>query len=355
MKIALLGLPNSGKTTIFNALTRSEAEVTSYANAKAEPNLAVVEVGDERVTRLAEMYRPKKTTYATIDIMDFCGVSRGAAGEGLFPPELMQWIRNAHALAVVLRNFEDDLNGPPDPVRDFQQIHEELLLSDLLIAEARLDRIRHGYKRGIRSNELEGEEKALEKIVGRLNENVPVRGLELSPQEEKTIRGYRFLTQKPLLLILNSDEAGFGKNEGVMEELEKSGRAIEFAGQFEMELARMEADEAALFMEDMGIGESARDRLTRFAYRILGYISFFTVGPDEVRAWNITKGDTAVDAAGTIHSDLARGFIRAECFSYEDLMECRSEKGVKDKGRFRLEGKGYSVRDGDVLNIRFNV
>jgi len=355
MKLGIIGLPQSGKTTIFNALTRSEAEVTNYANAKAEPNLAVVEVGDERVARLAEMYQPKKTTYATIDIMDFCGFSQGSAREGLFPPELMQLIRNAHALAVVLRNFEDDLNGPPDPVHDFEQIHEELLLSDLLIAETRLERIRHGYKRGIRSNELEREEKVLEKIVGRVSENIPVWGLELSQEEEKAIRGYQFLTQKPLMLILNSDESGFGKNDGVIEKLERRGRVIEFAGQFEMELARMEEDEAALFMEDMGIRESARDRLTQFAYRMLGYISFFTVGPDEVRAWNITNGGTAVDAAGAIHSDLARGFIRAECFSYEDLMECLSEKGVREKGRFRLEGKGYSVRDGDVLNIRFNI
>ena len=355
MKIALLGLPNAGKTTIFNTLTRSEAEVTSYSNAKAEPNLAVVDVGDERVTRLAEMYHPKKTTYATIDLMDFSGFTEGSAREGLFPPELMQLVRNAHALAVVLRNFEDDLGGSPDPVRDFQQIHEELLLSDLMIAETRLERIRHGYKRGIKSNELEREEKVMEKIVGRLNENAPARDLELSPDDDKAIRGYQFLTRKPLLVILNSDESGFGKNEGVIAELEKSGRVMEFAGKFEMDLSRMEDDEAELFMEDMGIGESARDRLTRFAYEILGYISFFTVGPDEVRAWNITSGETAVDAAGSIHSDLARGFIRAECFTYDDLIECRSEKGVKEKGRFRLEGKNYIVRDGDVLNIRFNV
>lgn len=355
MKIALLGLPNAGKTTIFNTLTRSEAEVTSYTNAKAEPNLAMVEVGDERVTRLAEMYHPKKTTYATIDLMDFSGFTEGSAREGLFPPELMQLVRNAHALAVVLRNFEDDLGGSPDPVRDFQQLHEELLLSDLMIAETRLERIRHGYKRGIKSNELEREAKVMEKIVDRLNGNAPIRELELSPDDDKAIRGYQFLTQKPLLVILNSDESGFGKNEGVIAELEKSGKVTEFAGHFEMEISRMEDDEAGLFMEDMGIRESARDRLTQLAYEILGYISFFTVGPDEVRAWNITNGDTAVDAAGSIHSDLARGFIRAECFTYDDLMECRSEKGVKEKGRFRLEGKNYIVRDGDVLNIRFNV
>ena len=258
MKIALLGLPNAGKTTIFNTLTRSEAEVTSYSNAKAEPNLAVVEVGDERVTRLAEMYHPKKTTYATIDLMDFSGFTEGSARKGLFPPELMQLVRNAHALAVVLRNFEDDPGGSPDPVRDFHQIHEELLLSDLMIAEPRLERIRHGFKRGIKSkNHRAGREgHGEDRELAQRKRSGPE--LELSPDDEKAVRGYQFLARKPLLVILNSDESGFGKNEGVIAELEKSGRVIEFAGHFEMELSRMEDDESALFMEDMGIRESAR-------------------------------------------------------------------------------------------------
>ena len=315
----------------------------------------MVEVGDERVTRLAKMYNPRKTTYATIELMDFSGFTEGAAREGLFPVELMALIRNAHALAVVLRNFRDDLNGAPDPVREFHQIVDELLLSDLMVAENRLERIRHGYKRGIKSNDLKLEEGVIQKIVDQLNTGSPIRELELSTNEEKAVRGYQFLTQKPLLLILNSDETGFGRNEELITEIGQKERVIEFAGNFEMELSRLEDQEARMFMEDMGIPESARDRLTRFAYQMLGYISFFTVGPDEVRAWNLTGGETAVNAAGTIHSDLARGFIRAECFTYDDLMSCGSEKGVKGKGRFRLEGKNYIVRDGDVLNVRFNV
>jgi len=355
MKIALIGLPNSGKTTIFNALTKSEAEVTGYSNAKAEPNLAVVEVGDKRVTRLTEIYRPNKSTRATIEFIDFVGFPVGSAQEGLFPAELLHLVKNTHALAVVIRNFEDDLNGAPEPVREYEQILEELLLSDLIIAENRLERIRHGYKRGLKSNELQLEEKVMQAIVDHLNNNSPVQDLELSAVEEKAVRGFQFLTQKPLLVILNSDETGFGRSESVIKELEQRAKVIEFSGHFEMELSRLDEEEALLFMKDAGIKESACDRLTHFAYRMLGYISFFTVGADEVRAWNITRGETACDAAGTIHSDLARGFIRAECFTYEDLIEFGSEKGIKEKGRFRLEGKNYIVRDGDVLSVRFNV
>ncbi|MEW6441656.1 MAG: DUF933 domain-containing protein [bacterium] len=356
MKIALIGLPNSGKTTIFNALTESEAAVTSYANAKAEPNLAVIEVGDQRVARLAELYRPKKTTYATIEMIDFAGFTNGSAREEIFPPEVMRLARNAHALALVVRNFSDALNGAPAPAEDLERIREELLLADLLLAEGRLERIRYGFKRGLKSHQSLSEERLLQRIADRLEAGLPIRGMELSTDEEKAVRGFQFLTRKPVLAILNSDEAGYGKNHALVEELESKIRVIEFAGQLEMELSRLEdAEEARMFMEDVGIRESARDRLTRFCYRMLGYISFFTVGPDEVRAWNIRKGRTAVDAAGAIHSDLARGFIRAECFSYDDLLACGSEKGVREKGRFRLEGKDHVVQDGDILNIRFHV
>lgn len=355
MKIALIGLPNSGKTTIFNALTKSEVEVTSYSNAKAEPNLAVVEVGDERVRKLTEIYQPAKTVFATLELIDFVGFAQGSAKEGLFPPELMQLIKNTHAMAVVLQNFKDELDKEVNPVADFEMLNDELLLTDLILAEGRLERIRQGYKRGLKSNELQAEEKAMQKIVDQLNQNAPIRQLELAPDEEKAIRGYQFLTHKPLLVILNSDEDSFGKNQAIIDELDKQAKVIEFAGNFEMELSRLDDDEAQMFMEDMGIQESARDRLTQFAYKILGYISFFTVGKDEVRAWNIKQGDTAVDAAGTIHSDLARGFIRAECFTYDDLITLGSEKAIKEKGKFRLEGKTYIVQDGDILNIRFNV
>ena len=357
MKIALIGLPNSGKTTIFNALTNADAAVTNYVNAnKAEPNQAVIEVGDDRVTRLSELYHPKKTTYATIEMIDFSGFTNGAARVGLFPAEVMQLAKNAHALALVVRNFSDDLNGAPTPTADLEQIRDEILLADLLLAEGRLERIHHSLERGLKTKELMLEEGLMQQIVDRLEAGLPIRGMDLSADQKKIVRGFQFLSRKPQLAILNSGEAEYGKNHTVIEAVEKEFSVIEFAGKFEMELSRLEdGEEARMFMEDMGIRESARDRLTRACYGMLGYINFFTVGTDEVRAWNVRVGDSAVDAAGAVHTDIARGFIRAECFSYDDLLAFASEKGVKEKGRFRVEGKNYVVQDGDILNFRFNV
>lgn len=356
MKIGLIGLPKSGKTTIFNALTKSEAEVDAYSSGKTEPNLAVVNVGDERIDKLHDMYDPKKTTYATIELIDFVGMAKGNKNEGAFPSDLLQLIKNTDALALVLRNFDDEINGAATPVEDLDNIIQELFLSDIIITETRLERLNKANRSTKKSNQELLEEKALQKIVEVLNEDKPIRDLELNNEEEKIIRGFRFLTEKQLLIILNSHEENFGKNADVIKQLEKYGSVIEFAGNFEMELSRLDdEEEVAMFMEDIGINESARNRLTQFAYKILGYISFFTVGPDEVRAWNIHRGDNAVAAAGAIHSDLARGFIRAECFAYDDLMECGSEKVLREKGKTRLEGKDYIVKDGDILSIRFNV
>jgi len=356
MKIGLIGLPNSGKTTIFNALTRLQSPVTAYASSKAEPNVAVVDVVDPRVDRLSDMYHPKKTIYASIEFMDFVGMTVGAAREGFFTGPAMGLIKTADALAVVVRNFSDPLEESPDPMNDIGKIMEELLISDLIIAENRLERIDWTYKRGKKTNALEAEEKVLQKIVHQLSEDRFIRSLELDKEQEKTVRGFQFFTQKPLMIVLNSDESGFGKNQDLLDQIADRYRVIEFAGKFEMELSRLnDPEEEMLFMEDMGIKGSARDRLTRLAYDLVGYITFFTVGPDEVRAWNIHQGQTAVDAAAAIHSDLARGFIRAECIDYEDLVAYGSEKDVRDKGRLRLEGKQYVVQDGNILNIRFNI
>jgi GTP-binding protein YchF len=356
MKIGLIGLPNSGKTTIFNALTRSKAEVTSYANTRGEPNLAAVEVIDERVTRLSEIYRPKKTTYAIIEFIDFAGLSEGSGKGDTFPGEALGLIKRIDALALVVRNYPDGLMGAPSPLQDTEQLDLEMLLSDLAIVEKRLERIAWFYQRGQKTDALQAEEKTLFKISDHLNSNQPVRTLDLNCEEEKAVRGFQFLTKKPLMVILNSHESHFGRNDDLLEEIKKKHGVIEFAGHFEMELSRLDEEtEAQMFMEDMGIENSARDRLTQFAYSLLGYISFFTVGPDEVRAWTIRRGETAVEAAGAIHSDLSKGFIRAECFSYNDLIECGSEKGIREKGRFRLEGKNYIVQDRDILSIRFNL
>ena len=356
MKIGLLGLPNSGKTTIFNALTKSEAEVTTYASNKAEPNAAIVEVGDERIIRLSHMYKPKKTTYATIEMVDFVGFSEGTAREEDFSNAQMSLIKNMDALALVVRNFTDDLMENPNPIADIETIDSELILSDMIGTENRIERIEWNFKRGKSTNKLQFEERILRKIQKELNNSRHVSELSFNSEEEKVISGFQFVTKKPFFVILNSSEENFGSDNELIAKIEEKYKIIEFAGKFEMELSHLcDEKEASLFMEDIGIKESARDRITRFAYEMLGYISFITVGTDEVRAWTIHDGNTALEAAETIHSDLARGFIRAECFSYNELIDCGSEKGVRDKGRFRLEGKDYIIKDGDILNIRFNV
>ena len=356
MKIGLIGLQNSGKTTVFNALTDLNIETTTYSDATAEPNLAVVNVADERVDHLTKIYNPKKTVYATVEFVDFVGLAAGSAKSGLFTPASMGLIKTVDALALVLRNFSDEIFGEPQPLKDMEQIEDELIISDLILAEKRLERIKLSYKKGQKTSALQLEEKTLSKVCEHLNNNKRLSGLSLNEDEEKSIRGFQFLTRKPTMVILNSGEAEFMQNEEILAMIGENYKVIEFAGKFEMELSLLDGkEEAKAFMEDMGIKASAIDRLTRFAYDILGYISFFTVGPDEVRAWTIRKGQTALEAAGAIHSDLARGFIRAECFTYDDLIECCSEKTVREKGRFRLEGKTYIVRDGDILNIRFNV
>ncbi len=360
MNIGIIGLPKAGKTTIFNALTGLEAEVAEYSSGKVEPNVAVVDVGDERVDRLSAMYQPRKTIYATTEFVDFVAASgsRNESG-GIFSGEGIALVKNADALLVVLRNFKNatlsETWGAVNPVRDLGEIESELILADQVIAERRLERLEGDRKRGRKSPQSQAEEVVMQRVVTQLDGGGCIRDLTLSAEEEALLSGFRFLTAKPVLVVLNSDEDNYGTGAAVVAELETHYPVIEFAGNFEMELSRLDPEDAAAFMTDMGITESARTRLTGFAYRLLGYISFFTVGEDEVRAWTIRNGENAQEAAGTIHSDLAKGFIRAECFGYQELLDAGSEAAVKQKGHFRLEGKEYPVKDGDILHIRFNV
>jgi ribosome-binding ATPase YchF (GTP1/OBG family) len=282
-------------------------------------------------------------------------VSEGDARSDAFSGDLMKLVRSVDALAIVLRGFGSDLQGDPAPLKDLKTIEDELLIADLIVAEKRLERIEAAAKKGQATPALRAEEKVLRLIVEALTAGRPIRDIDFDGDAATLIRGFQFLTRKQALVILNSHEALFGRNGAVLEAIDARYRAVEFAGEFERELSRLDEESARAFMEDLGIRESARDRLTALAYDALGYISFFTVGEDEVRAWNIRRDATAVEAAAAIHSDLARGFIAAECFRYEDLVAWGSEKAVKEKGRFLLAGKDYSVKDGDILSIRFNV
>ena len=358
MKIALIGLPKSGKTTIFNALTGSEHPTDKYLPPAEEANIGVVQVIDERITRLSELYKPKKTIYATIEYQDFPGIFSSHTEN----PEnaIFGAIRSNEGFVIVLRSFADsELDGlfsPAEPLKQLASFEEEMILTDLMVAEKRLEKIELGYKRGVKTSAIQQEERVLREICAGLEQNTPIRKLELKPEDEKLIRGFQFFSQKPLLVLLNSSEDSLNAQKPILQELQSRGYFAEaIAGRFEEELSKLEPEEAGLFMADIGIEESIRDRLTHLCYKLLGYISFFTVGEDEVRAWTIVTGDNAVTAAGKIHSDLARGFIRAECFKYSDIMEHGSEKVLKEKGLFRLEGKEYIVKDGDIISVRFNV
>lgn len=358
MKIALTGLPKSGKTTVFNALTGLDIATDKYSPPADEANMGIVTVKDERITRLSEMYKPKKTIYPTIEFHDFPGMF-AKSGEN---PENSMYaeLKTCDAFAIVMRAFLDneldELYGAPDVLRQMAHINDEMILADLIVAEKRLEKIELGYKRGVKTPAIQIEEKALRSIVEALQNNTSIRQMEISKDEEKAIKGFQFFSAKPLLVLLNTTETDYLHQQEVLSSIRQEGFMTEvIAGKFEQELSTLSEEEAAMFMDDAGIGESIRDRLTRLCYELLGYISFFTVGEDEVRAWTIEKGTNAVNAAGKIHSDLARGFIRAECFSYADLMAQGNEKHLREKGLFRLEGKEYPVKDGDILNIRFNV
>lgn len=355
MKIGLIGMPNSGKTTVFNALTRGTAEVTAYAGSRTEPHLAVVEVADDRIGRLAALYTPRKTLYATVDFVDFAGLSDGSTRGTGFSGNVLALMRECDALALVLRNFDQAVSGTAAPLQELRHLEEELLLADLILVENRMERVAQKLEKTKKTRELEFEHRVLQTLHAHLENSLPIRDLELNPEERKFIRGFRFLTEKSFLAVLNSDEANFRHNDDLLENIRARYAAVEFAGKFEMELSRLDEDDARLFMEEMKIETSARERLIHLAYQTLGYISFFTVGKDEVRAWTIQKNKTALDAADTIHSDLARGFIRAERFSYDDLITTGSEKAVRERGRLFLEGRDYVVSDGDILSIRFNV
>ncbi len=362
LKCGIIGLPLSGKSTVFNVVTRAGAEVKAYASGKTDPNKAMVNVPDERFDHLVEFFEPKKITPATVEFVDLAGLSRNASkGEGV-GNAFLSFVGESDALVHVVRLFENpDVPHPEDtvdPVRDWNIVEMELIFRDLAVIENRLSRLA-AKKKNIPAETAEKD--LLERCQTCLLEERPLRELGLSAEELRLLSGFAFVTLKPELLVANLDETQTDDSMPQLEALrrlahEKQIRLVKIFGKMEMELAELPEEEQKEFMGELGIAESGRNRLISEAYALLGLISFFTTGKDEVKAWTLLGGETAVDAAGTIHSDLARGFIRAQVVSYVDFIaHDRSLAKCREKGVLRLEGKEYIVADGDMIEIRFNV
>jgi GTP-binding protein YchF len=359
MKIAIIGLANSGKTTVFNALTRGTAETAAFSSGQLEPNVAMVKVPDSRLDALAKMFKPRKITPADVQYVDVGGLSGGGNRSGL-PPALLNYISGADALLHVVRAFQDEAVGHPDGTvdfrRDIESVDLELAFSDLAIIEKRLARLSGeigkmaGREREMRTIERD----ALVRLQAALESGQHVRDVELDAEEERMLRGYQFLTAKPTLHVVNVGDADINTPLELSYDHRNSGVAV-IAGKIEAELAQMSDEDAALFMEDLGISEPARNRVIRMSYQLLGLMSFLTAGEDEVRAWTIPLHSPAVEAAGAIHSDIQRGFIRAEVVAFNDLVAAGSIPDAKKAGTVRLEGKQYIVKDGDICHFLFNV
>jgi GTP-binding protein YchF len=366
MQIAIVGLAGSGKTTVFNTLTRGHAETGGFGGM--ELHVGVVKVPDERLAKLAVIFKPKKVIQADVTYVDLPAPpasTEGHVGTEDLPAEHLARLRDSDALLHVVRAFEDPANPHPegavDPARDLDRLDVEFVLADLALVERRLDRLktsgRHGTPAERESNDR--EEVVLVRLKAGLEAGSPIRDIALDPDEEKAIRGFRFLTQKPVLVLLNvgeGDLGGAGERVAALAAVYDHRNALvdALSAKIEMELGELEPDEAAVFMEELGIADSGLDRVIALSYRLLGLISFLTAGPDEVRAWPIRDGSNAVDAAGAIHSDLAKGFIRAETVGYEDLLSLGSMAEARKAGKLRSEGKTYRVRDGDVVEILFS-
>ena len=359
MKIGLIGLPLTGKTTFFNLLTSGKAETGS---GKVEANMGTARVPDQRIDLLSELYNPRKTIYAQIDFIDVAGLVTAQEGQKSGASKFLNDVRVCDALVHVLRAFENPnvphVEAEINPARDLESVEMELLFADMDLMERRMERIRTGKKI---TKEDQAELERLEKCYQVLEEGKSMRDVELSEEERNALKNYAFLTEKPRLAVVNLDEEQFKqkdfphRDEMVTLCKEKNILLLEICAQMEWEISELGEEDKALFMADLGLTELGIEVLARNVYEHLGLISFFTVGEDEVRAWTISQGMIAKEAAGKIHSDIERGFIRAEVVKYKDIQELGIMAKVKEKGLFRLEGKTYVVEDGDIINFRFNV
>jgi GTP-binding protein YchF len=363
MKLGVVGLPNVGKSTLFNAITRAGAQAANYPFCTIEPNVGIVPEPDERLDVLAKMHDPEKLTPTTVEFVDIAGLVKGASrGEGL-GNKFLSHIREVDAVVHVVRCFEDEnivhVEGSIDAKRDIETINLELIFADLEAVEKRIDRAQKNSKSG--DKKYLSELDLLQRIKDRLEKELPVRSMELSEEETFDVRGMFLITQKPVIYVANISEEELGKDglkqvEAVKRIAEAEGaEVLTVSAKVEEEIADLPPDEKQMFIEELGIGESGLDKLVKACYRLLGLVSYLTAGPKEVRAWTIKRGTKAPQAAGKIHSDFERGFIRAEVVGYDTLIENGSMQACKEKGLIRSEGKDYVMQDGDIVLFRFNV